>query len=126
VRPRPGRGADPLPADDSPRHRPYGLALAVAVVILVSLGFVARRLDAPTESDTGRTGGQPAAINSVDSSPPVLPAATPPVSAGPSPTGSSTGELVLEGSADCPMRLGSLGRGTQPPSSDELRCFFIG
>jgi hypothetical protein len=96
------------------RHWSTGLALVLALTVLIGLGLLARQLDAPTGSDGKPIGGQPAASRG----------ANPSRLSSPIPISSTT--IDLPGSADCPMRLGPDGQVTRTPSPGGLPCFFIG
>lgn len=102
------------PAGTRRRHWSTGLALVLALTVLVGLGLLARQLDAPSGSDGQPTAGQPAASRVVN----------PSRRASPSPVISTT--IDLQGSTDCPMRLGPDGQATRTPSPGGLPCFFIG
>lgn len=108
----------PVPEGGRLQHRSTGVALFVAVLVLLGLGFTAQWLDAPGGSDSQPDGGLATTIRT--SSP--LPSASP----RPSPRISSMVDLVTEGSPDCPRRLSPEAQATQAPTSDGPQCFFIG
>lgn len=117
-RPDSDRGLGSPGADeDRPRRSASGVALAIAVVILISLGFVARQFDSSAGSGDEPSSSQQRATNR---SAPLSPVA----SSRPFPR-TSASPVVADESHDCPMRLKSHEKATEPSSFGRSHCFFI-